>query len=105
MTDALHKELKLERYHQLVESALAERVPMALCDAQGDCVWASDGDAPNGISTLLTALIAFPAYMMHRVTPVEGTRRRIVALYCYDQLAGTTFDQGYIEELKQGLPQ
>ncbi len=42
---------------------------------------------------------------MHRVTPVEGTRRRIVALYCYDQHAGTTFDQWYIDELKQGLPQ
>ncbi len=41
---------------------------------------------------------------MHRVTPVAGTRRRIVALYCYDQHAGTTFDQWYIDELKQGLP-
>ncbi len=41
---------------------------------------------------------------MHRVTPVEGERRRIVALFCYDRNPGTTFDQGYIEELEQGLP-
>ncbi len=41
---------------------------------------------------------------MHRVTPVEGERRRIVALFCYDRNPGTTFDQWYIEELEQGLP-
>lgn len=41
---------------------------------------------------------------MHRVTPVEGGRRRIVALFCYDRNPGTTFDQWYIEELEQGLP-
>lgn len=41
---------------------------------------------------------------MHRVTPVEGPTRRIVALFCYDREAGTTFDQDYIDELKQGLP-
>ena len=33
---------------------------------------------------------------MHRVTPVEGLRNRIVALFCYDQW--------YIDQLKQGLP-
>lgn len=41
---------------------------------------------------------------MHRVTPVEGDRRRIVALFCYDQKPGTFFSQAYIEELEQGLP-
>ncbi len=41
---------------------------------------------------------------MHRVTPVEGERRRIVALFCYDQNPGTNFSQAYIEELEQGLP-
>ena len=41
---------------------------------------------------------------MHRVTPVEGERRRIVALFCYDREPGTSFDQWYIDELEQGLP-
>ena len=41
---------------------------------------------------------------MHRVTPVEGGKKRIVALFCYDRQPGTTFDQWYIDELKQGLP-
>ncbi len=41
---------------------------------------------------------------MHRVTPVNGGRRRIVALFCYDQKPGTNFSQAYIEELEQGLP-
>jgi len=41
---------------------------------------------------------------MHRVTPVIGERKRIVALFCYDRNPGTTFDQCYIDELSQGLP-
>jgi len=40
---------------------------------------------------------------LHRVTPVEGDRRRIVALFCYDQQPGTCFEQAYIEELTEGL--
>lgn len=41
---------------------------------------------------------------LHRVTPVEGNKRRIVALFCYDREPGTTFSQAYIEELTAGLP-
>lgn len=41
---------------------------------------------------------------MHRVTPVVGTRRRIVALFSYDRKPGTTFDQTYIRQLSEGLP-
>ena len=41
---------------------------------------------------------------MHRVTPVEGRRNRIVALFCYDRNPGMRYDQWYIEQLKQGLP-
>ena len=41
---------------------------------------------------------------MHRVTPVEGDRRRIVGLFCFDQQPGTFFDQSYIEELQDQLP-
>jgi len=41
---------------------------------------------------------------LHRVTPVEGERKRIVALFSYDRNPGTTFDQWYIRQLNQGLP-
>ncbi|MCP5083356.1 MAG: 2OG-Fe(II) oxygenase [Alphaproteobacteria bacterium] len=41
---------------------------------------------------------------LHRVTPVEGARRRIVALFSYDRQPGMTFAQGYIEELQSRLP-
>ncbi len=41
---------------------------------------------------------------MHRVTPVEGPRNRVVALFCYDQEPGMRYDQWYIEQLKEGLP-
>ena len=41
---------------------------------------------------------------LYRVTPVEGARKRIVALFCYDRNPGTTFDQWYITQLSQGLP-
>lgn len=40
----------------------------------------------------------------HRVTPVEGERRRIVALFCYDERPGMVFSAPYIRELQQGLP-
>jgi len=72
-----------------------------------------------GVSTLLAdpvhnaerppmALGDFNVFMgdlsLHRVTPVEGTRKRIVALFSYDRNPGTTFDQWYIRQLNQGLP-
>ena len=41
---------------------------------------------------------------MHRVTPVEGKRNRIVALFCYDRNPGMRYDRWYIDELNQGLP-
>ena len=40
---------------------------------------------------------------MHRVTPVEGNRKRVVALFCYDRNPGTTFSQAYISELSQHM--
>ncbi len=36
---------------------------------------------------------------VHRVTPVEGDRRRIIGLFCYDRQPGTTFEQSYIDKL------
>jgi hypothetical protein len=41
---------------------------------------------------------------LHRVTPVVGTRRRIVALFSYDRHPGMVFDQGYIDELYASMP-
>ena len=41
---------------------------------------------------------------MHRVTAVEGPRKRVVALFCYDRNPGMRYEQWYIEQLKQGLP-
>ncbi|MDH3447731.1 MAG: hypothetical protein OEO18_06270, partial [Gammaproteobacteria bacterium] len=41
---------------------------------------------------------------MHRVTEVQGARKRIVALFSYDRNPGSTFDQWYIMQLSQGLP-
>lgn len=41
---------------------------------------------------------------LHRVTPVIGSRRRIIGLFSYDRESGTSFDQWYIKQLHQGLP-
>ncbi|MEM7291851.1 MAG: hypothetical protein AAF420_00485, partial [Pseudomonadota bacterium] len=41
---------------------------------------------------------------LHRVTPVQGKRKRIVALFSFDQNPGMVFDQAYVEELQSGLP-
>ncbi|NNF77988.1 MAG: hypothetical protein HKN05_08160 [Rhizobiales bacterium] len=41
---------------------------------------------------------------VHRVIPVKGDRKRIVALFSYDRAPGMTFAQSYIEELQSRLP-
>ncbi len=41
---------------------------------------------------------------VHRVTPVEGPRKRIVALFSYDERPGMVFPASYIRELCAGLP-
>jgi len=41
---------------------------------------------------------------LHRVTRVEGDRRRIIALFSYDRKPGTVFPQSYIDELHRQLP-
>ncbi len=41
---------------------------------------------------------------LHRVSPVHGRRRRIVALFCYDREPGTNFGEPYIEELRRCMP-
>lgn len=41
---------------------------------------------------------------LHRVTPVEGRRKRIVAVFSYDRRPGTTFPQYYIRELQSRIP-
>ena len=40
---------------------------------------------------------------LHRVTPVIGARRRVVALFSYDRRPGMVFDQSYIDELHGGI--
>ena len=41
---------------------------------------------------------------LHRVSPVEGATRRIVGLFSYDRRPGTTFGEGYINELRKRTP-
>ena len=41
---------------------------------------------------------------LHRVSPVEGDRSRIVALFCYDRHQGMTFSESYVKELSGFLP-
>lgn len=41
---------------------------------------------------------------LHRVSPVEGARRRIVGLFSYDRRPGTNFGEAYIETLRQYTP-
>lgn len=41
---------------------------------------------------------------IHRVSPVQGARQRIIALFSYDQSSGTTFDEPYIDHLRRCTP-
>ncbi len=47
--------------------------------------------------------VFFGDLSLHRVTPVIGTRKRIVALFCYDRHPGMVFDQAYIDELQASM--
>ena len=44
--------------------------------------------------------VFFGDLSLHRVSPVVGARRRVVALFCYDRNPGMVFDQSYIDELQ-----
>ena len=41
---------------------------------------------------------------LHRVSPVEGARRRIVGLFSFDRRPGTNFGEAYIETLRRRMP-
>jgi hypothetical protein len=41
---------------------------------------------------------------LHRVTPVQGGRKRIVGLFSYDRRPGTNFGESYISELRRRTP-
>ncbi len=43
-------------------------------------------------------------YTLHRVTPVQGPRPRVVGLLCYDRASGTNFGEAYVDELRRQLP-
>ena len=40
---------------------------------------------------------------LHRVSPVIGSRKRIVALFCYEHNPGMVLDQSYIDALHENL--
>jgi predicted 2-oxoglutarate/Fe(II)-dependent dioxygenase YbiX len=40
---------------------------------------------------------------LHRVKPVIGAQRRIVALFSYDRDPGMVFDQSYVDEMHQAM--
>ncbi len=58
-------------------------------------------EAPLSIGDLT---VFFGDLSFHRVTPVKGHRRRVVALFCYDHRPGTVFSASYIRTLQKGLP-
>ena len=41
---------------------------------------------------------------LHRVSPVEGASKRVVALFCYDRQPGTNFGEPYIASLRRRTP-
>lgn len=41
---------------------------------------------------------------IHRVSPVQGGRKRIVGLFSYDRQPGTNFGEAYISKLRQRTP-
>lgn len=41
---------------------------------------------------------------LHRVTPVEGSRKRVVGLFSYDRKPGTNFGESYISTLRKRTP-
>lgn len=43
-------------------------------------------------------------HTLHRVSPVEGNRKRVVGLFCYDRAPGTNFGEPYVEELRRQMP-
>ena len=42
---------------------------------------------------------------VHRVSPLVSSRKRMVALFCYDRDLGMVFDQSYIDELHESMAQ
>jgi hypothetical protein len=40
---------------------------------------------------------------LHRVSPVIGSRKRIVALFCYEHNPVMVLGQGYIDELHESM--
>ncbi len=43
-------------------------------------------------------------HTLHRVSPVQGERRRIVGLFSYDRLPGTNFGEPYVSRLRLRTP-
>ena len=64
-------------------------------------------NAAGGISSKLAVgdLNVFQGNQtLHRVSPVQGARKRIVGLFSYDRQPGTNFGEPYIAELRRRTP-
>ena len=40
---------------------------------------------------------------LHHVSPVAGSRKPMIALFCYDRNLGIVFDQSYIDDLHDSM--
>jgi hypothetical protein len=43
-------------------------------------------------------------YTLHGISPVQGHRKRVIALFCYDREPGTNFGEPYIAEPRRHMP-
>ncbi len=64
MIDRIAKDLNLERYVQLLQRIARADYPVALCDAAGQPVTATDGSADSRISS---ALHGDPSLVLYRL--------------------------------------
>ena len=77
-------------------------------DENYDAVTRVFADPEHGAIRPAMGLGDFNVFMgdlsLHRVRPVVGERKRIVALFSYDREPGMVFDQAYVDELHDSMP-
>jgi hypothetical protein len=77
-------------------------------DENYDAVTRVFADPKHGAVRPAMGLGDFNVFMgdlsLHRVRPVVGERKRIVALFSYDRDPGMVFDQAYVDELHDSMP-
>lgn len=68
-------------------------------------VFAGDRSAVRSVRLTVGDLNVFQGNRsLHRVSPVEGDRRRVVGLFSYDRDPGTNFGEAYIAHLRRHTP-